>query len=190
MFVEGQVPVLGLFLDEWIAIDGIVGVDEFFGRKGGATLLALVSIGAQTVATRTFATDIAVGQELMGFLVVELFGSLLDEFSFVVKLTEEIGSKLVMNLRCGAGINVERYAEVGKRLLDQVVVTIDNLLYGDAFLACTDGDRYAVFVGTTDKQNILTFEAKVADVDVSRYIYTCEVTDMDGAVGVWQGRGH
>ena len=70
------------------------------------------------------------------------------------------------------------------------MIAIDNLLYSDAFLAGTDGDGYTVFVGAANEENILALETKVADVNVGRNINSCEVTDMNRAVGVRQGRGH
>lgn len=36
-------------------------------------------------------------------------------------------------------------------IFDEVVVAVDHLLGGDAFLAGTDGDRHAVLVASADE---------------------------------------
>ena len=90
VLVEREVPMFGLLLGEWVAVDGVVWVNEFVRRQSGTTLLALVTIGTCCVTTWTFATDIAVGEELLRFRVVELLGSLLDELAVVIEMAEEI----------------------------------------------------------------------------------------------------
>ena len=90
VLVKGEVPVFGLLLGEWVAVDGVVWVDEFVRRKGGTTLLALVAVGTRSMATWALATDIAVGEELLRFRVVELLRSLLDELTVVIEMAEEI----------------------------------------------------------------------------------------------------
>ena len=70
------------------------------------------------------------------------------------------------------------------------MIAIDDLLDSDALLASTNGDRYTVFVGAANEENFLALKTKVADVNVGRYVYSCEVTDMNRAVGVRKGRGH
>ena len=70
--VEGEVPVFGFLLGEWIAIDGVVWIDEFVWRERSTALLALVAISTSSVATRAFAADITVGEKLLRLRVVEL----------------------------------------------------------------------------------------------------------------------
>lgn len=60
------------------------------------------------MAVGALAGHIAVGKELLGFGVVELFGCLLYKFTLVVKVAEELRRRLVMNIRGGARINIER----------------------------------------------------------------------------------
>ena len=98
VLVEREVPVFGLLLGEWVAIDGVVWVDEFVWRKGGTTLLALVAIGTRSVAAWTFATDIAVGEELLSLWVIELLGGLLNKLAVVVEMAEEVRCQLVVDL--------------------------------------------------------------------------------------------
>ena len=82
--------MLGLLLGEWVAVDGVVWVDEFVRRQSGTTLLALVAVSTRCVAAWTFATDIAVGEKLLSLWVVELLRSLLNELAVVIEFAEEI----------------------------------------------------------------------------------------------------
>ena len=66
------------------------------------------------------------------------------------------------------------------------MVTVYNILRCTSFLLGTDSDGYTVFVGTSDEQDFFFLQTQVTHVNVSRDIYACQVTDVDGAVGVWQ----
>jgi hypothetical protein len=59
-------------------------VDEVGGVERCSARFALVAIGARVVAVGTFAGDIAVGEELVGFFIIELHRSFLDEFAFFI----------------------------------------------------------------------------------------------------------
>lgn len=59
-------------------------VDQVGGVERCAACLALVAVGFGVVAMRTFAGDIAVGEELAGFRVVELHRFFLDELAVLV----------------------------------------------------------------------------------------------------------
>ncbi len=50
------------------------------------------------MAVGALARHVAVGQELLGLLVVQLFGGLLDQFALVVQLAEPLGGKLVVGV--------------------------------------------------------------------------------------------
>ena len=114
MFIEGQIPVFGHFLDEWIAVDSVVGIDEFFGRERCTALLTLITVCAKTVAAWALAANVAIGEELVSLFVVELFGSLFDELALVIEFAEEIGCKLMMDFRRGTRINIKRDAKIGE----------------------------------------------------------------------------
>ncbi len=93
-----------------------------------------------------------------------------------------------MNLCRGAGVDVERDAELLERFLVELVVAVNDHLGGDALLAGLEGDGYAVFVGAAYVDHILPFQPQVAGVDVGRDVYAGQMADMDGAVGIGQGR--
>ncbi len=59
-------------------------VDQVGGVERCAACLALVAVGFGVVAMRTFAGDLAVGEELDGFGVVELHGSFRDGLAVLV----------------------------------------------------------------------------------------------------------
>ncbi len=50
---------------------------------------------------------VAVGEEFASLGVVELFGSLLDKFAFLVEVAEELRCRVVMYVGSCAGIDVE-----------------------------------------------------------------------------------
>ena len=143
--------MLGLLLGQWVAVDSIVWIDKLIGRKSSTTLLALVAVGTRSMTTRTLATDITVGEELLGLRVVELFGCLLYEFALIIQLAEEIRSQLMVRLARGAGIDIKRNTKTLERVLDNLVVAIYHLLSSNALLACADGNRYAMLIATTYK---------------------------------------
>ena len=84
--------MLGLLLGEWVAVDSVVWIDEFVWRERSTALLALVAISTRSVATRAFAADITVGEELLCLRIVELLGCLLDKLAIVIEMTEEVRS--------------------------------------------------------------------------------------------------
>ena len=90
ILVERQIPVLGLAQLRLGTTDGGVRVDELHRAEVAATFLTLVAIGVRVAAMRAGAHDVAVGEELLGLGIVELFALFLDELSVVVELTEEV----------------------------------------------------------------------------------------------------
>ena len=187
VLVERQIPVLRLFHHRHRAAHGALGVDEFLGRKSRAAFLALVAVGALCVAVGAFACDVAVGEEGLCLLVVVLLAFLLHKLALVVELAEEVGGRLAVRFARGASEHVERDAELFKRVLDDAVISVHNLLRRAAFLACADGDGHAVLVRAADVEHVLPFEAQVAHVDVGGDVHPGKVSYMHAAVGVGQG---
>ena len=186
VFIQRKIPVLGRLLDKRIARLGVVRIDEFLGRKRCAAYLALVTISLWGVTARTFTANVAVGKEVIGLLIVELFRHLLDELPVVIELAEEITRELVVRLACGAAIDVERDAEALEAVLDEIVVAVNNLLNRNAFLAGTNRYRHAVLVAATDKKAFATLQPQIACIDVSRHIDTSQMPDMNRSVCVRQ----
>ena len=188
VFVQGQVPVLGLAHHGLGAADGGVGVDEFHRREVAAAFLTLVAVCVGVSAVGALAHDVAVGEKLVGLLVVILFRLLLYELALVVELAEEVGCQLAVCLRCGAAVDVERDAKLLKRVLDELVVAVADVLWGAAFLLGADGDGHAVLVASADEHHVLALQPKVAGVDVGRHVHAGHVADVHTAVGVGEGR--
>ena len=187
VLVQRKIPVLGRLLHQWVAGVGVVRVDQLFGRKGGTALLALVAVSVQIVAARAFATDVAVGEELTFLFVVELLALHLHELAVVVQLAEEICGKLMVGGGGGAAIDIEGDAEVGERLLDDVVVAVHHVLRGATLFLCADGHRHSVLVASTDEQHFLAFQSQIARINVGWHIHTGKVADMNRTVCVGKG---
>ena len=98
VFVQRQIPVLRLTHHGLAAADGTLRINQVRGAEAGAALLALVAVSAFGMAVGAFAGDVAVGKEGLGFFVVILHAGLFDEFSLIVQLAEEVGSRVVMRL--------------------------------------------------------------------------------------------
>ena len=136
-----------------------------------------------------FAGDVAVGKELAGLFVVELFGFLLHKFTLVIEFAEKVGSGLAMGFRGGAAIDIEGDAETLEGILDDIMVTVHDILGCDALVAGLYGDGHTVLVAATDEKHLLATEAEIAGVDVSGDINAGEMADMHGTIGVRQRRG-
>lgn len=125
-----------------------------------------------------------------GHLVaILLLGDLL-QLAVVIELAEEVGGKLIVDGAGRATIDVKRDTELLKRVLDQVMIAIDDLLDGDTLLAGTNRDGHAVLITSTDEDHILFLQSEIADIGVCRHIDACQMADMHAAIGVRQGRSH
>ena len=98
MLVEWQVPVLGFAHYGLAAADGAFRINQVGRAEARTALFALVAISAFGMAVGALAGDVAVGKEGLGFFVVILHAGLFDEFSLIVQLAEEVGSRVVMRL--------------------------------------------------------------------------------------------
>ena len=189
--VKRQKPVLGIFEHQLGPALCRTGIYEFGGVEVTATaVLTLVALSGGMMTVRALTDDIAVGEELPCFLVVELLRGLLDEFTVVVELAEEIACELMVRGRGGAAIHVEADTELLEGVLDHLVVTIHDLLRRDAFLACALRHRHTVLVRPAYEHHFLALQAQVPYIDVRRHVHAREVADVHPAVGVGQRRRH
>ena len=181
--------MFGILVDGHVAGLGAVGVDELGGVQRRAAFLALVAVGAGGVAHGALAHDVAVGDKAVGALVIRLLGGALDEDVVVVQALEELGGRAAVLLRSGAGIDVEADAKLLERVLDELVIAVDDILRCDAFAAGADGDGHAVLVRAAHQCDGAVVESQEAGVYVGGNVHAGEVTDVHGAVGVGERRG-
>ena len=130
--------------------------------------------------------DVAVGQELLCFFVVVLFGGLLDEFSLIIQGAEEIRRHLVMYRRRRAGINIERNAELLERLLNNIMVAVHHILRRNPFFLRAERDGHPMLVRPANHQNLFAFQAEIAGVNIRRDVNPREMSDMHRPVRVGQ----
>ena len=64
----------------------------------------------------------------------------------------------MVSLGCCAAVYIKRNAKTLETILDDVVVTVYYILWGDSLFAGTLCNGYTVFVTTTDEEYILAFE--------------------------------
>ena len=188
VFVERKVPVLGFLEHRSLARLLGAGVDELCGLEcTSAALLALVAVSL-LVAVGALTHYIAVGEELSCLLIVKLHCRLLHQLAFIVELAEEVRCKLMMHVRCGTAVYVERDSELLEALLDDIVIAVHYILRRDALLAGTLGHGHSMLVGSSYEEHLLAFEAEVTHVDVGRHVYASQVTDMYRTVGIRKRR--
>ena len=85
---------------------------------------------------------------------------------FVVELLEELLGRGTVHLRRGARVDVVADTQLFKRLLDDFVIAVNDVLRRAAFLFGFDGNRHAMLVGTTDKQDVLATHSQITNVSV------------------------
>ena len=126
VLVQRQIPVRRLLHHGFASADGTLRINQLCGAERRAALLALVAISTLSVATGTFARDVAVGQESLCLLVIILHRGLLDKLALVIELAEEVRCCVMVHLRCGASIDIERNAEFFERLFDELVIAVHD----------------------------------------------------------------
>ena len=124
------------------------GVDQVGRVERRTALFALVAVGTVVAAVGAGAHDVAVGQKLLGLLVVVLLRGLLDKLTALVQLLEELRSGCVVGWGGGTREDIERNAQSLERVANNLVVLIHDILWGYPLLLSLYGDRYPVLVGT------------------------------------------
>ncbi len=157
MLIERQVPMLGFAHDGSASAESRFRMDEFGRAKRCTARLALVAVRIGVSAMRAGSRDITVGKELFGFRIVKLFALLFDKFTFIIESPEKLSRRLTMDFGCGTRIDIECDTEVLKRFLDERMITVYDILRGNAFAARPDGDRHSMFVGAADKNDFFPF---------------------------------
>ena len=85
---------------------------------------------------------------------------------------------------------VKRHVQPLKSLLHLFVVAVHNFPRGNAVLFRTEGDGRAVFIASADPNDIGTGHAFEPCSDVTGQVGTGNVSNVDLAIGVGQGRRH
>ena len=167
-----------------------VRVDQFLGRECGAALLALVAVGAVIAALGAGADNIAIGKESLGLFVIVLHRGLLDKLTLIIELAEEVRSRRGMRRRRGTRINIERHAQPFERILNDVMITIDDFLRRNALLAGLDRDRHAMFVRSADRNHIAASQPQITRINIRRNVNSSQMTYVYGTVGIGKRRSH
>ena len=95
-----------------------------------------------------------------------------------------------MRFRTRSGIYIKRNTQFFERILDNLVITIDNILRGHTLFLSLDRDRYPVFIRSPDKSHILTLFPQISHVNIGRHVYPRQVSDMHGSIRIGQSRGN
>jgi hypothetical protein len=65
------------------------------------------------------------------------------------------------------------------------MIAVYYILWSDTLLTGTNCDGHTMLITTSDKQYLALRQAKITHIDISRYIYTSQVSDMYAAISVW-----
>ena len=188
VLIEGQIPVLRGTNDGLRPRNGGVGIDQFHRTEVVTAALTLVAVCVFVVTIGAFAHDIAVGQELMGLLIVVLFGLFLHQFPLVIELFKEVAGKLMMRGAGRSAINIEADAKRLERLFDELVVAVAHVLRRDTLFLRTDSDGHTMLIAAANEHHLLFFEAQIAHVNIGRHIDSCQMANVNASVGIGQSR--
>ena len=95
-----------------------------------------------------------------------------------------------MYLGRSAPIDIEIDSKGLETFVDDFMIFINYILRRAALLTRFNGNWYAMFVGAANIQHIFTPEPEVAHINVGRHIHTCQMSYMNGTVGIRQRAGY
>ena len=166
------------------------GVDEVGGGQGAAAFLTLVAVRAVRLAFGAGPGDVPVREELVRFRVVELG----FRFDFKAALLEQGEEKIlgdpVVALTGRSGIVIERHVQSFERLLHFFVVPVDDFPGGDPVFLRPQRDGRTVFIAAAHPHHVRSGHALKARTDVTRQVGASDVSNVNLAIGIGQGRRH
>ena len=65
------------------------------------------------------------------------------------------------------------------------MIAVYDILRCDTLLTGTNSDGHTMLIRASDEQYLALLQAKITHIDISRYIYTSQVSDMYAAISVW-----
>ena len=87
-------------------------------------------------------------------------------------------------------VDIKGDPKIFKGILVHPVVLVNYLLGRDSFLPGFDGNGYAVFIGTANKNNVFSLQPKVPGINICRDVNTCKMSYMNGSIGIRKGSGN
>ena len=182
--------VLGGFEDRGFAVDFGLRIEQVGRVELVAAGVALVAAGAFRAADRACALNVAVRQ---GAACRWGDGDLLRAFVDVAVL-EALAEHVLDDLFVVAGRRareeVVAQAQVAQVFRDDAVVTVGDILRGDAFLVGFHQDRGAVLVRARDHQDIVALHALVPGEYVGRDAEARDMPDVSRSIGIRPGNGN
>jgi len=161
-----------------------MGINQFVGTESAAALLALITVGSLCTAFGASTHYISVRKETLGLLIIILFTLPLHKLTIIIEFLKEFRCSFVVNLGTCTGIDVKLYTEISKRVFDDVVIFVHNILRGTTLLSRLNGDGNTMLIGTAYKESLPAAHSEIPYIYVCRNINTCKMTDMNGSVGI------
>ncbi len=142
------------------------------------------------MAMGALSCDIAVGEKLVGLLVIELHRTLLHKLPVVIETAEKLRRRGRMDIARGARIDVKRHTQLLKTVFYYFVVTVNNILGGHTLSLGLDGDRHPMLIAPADHDNILATHPQETGIDVGGNINPGQMAYMHRPVGIGQRGCH
>jgi hypothetical protein len=161
-----------------------MGIDQFIRTQSASTLLALVTISSLCTAFGAGTHYISVRKETLGLLIIILFTLPLHKLALIIEFLKKFRCSFVVNLGTGTGINIKLNPKIGKRVFDDAVIFVHNILGGTTLLSRLNGDGNTMLIGTAYKESLSAAHSEVPYIYICRNINTCKMTDMNGSVGI------
>jgi hypothetical protein len=70
------------------------------------------------------------------------------------------------------------------------MIAVHHFLGAATFVAGFQGNGYPMFIGSADGYDIFSPLPHITDIDIGGDVNACQVTQMNGAVCIRQGRGY
>ena len=68
------------------------------------------------------------------------------------------------------------------------MVSVNDILRGNALLLSLYRDRHTMLITATDKHHLLTLQTKIAGIDICRHIHTGKMPDMYRTIRIGKRR--
>jgi hypothetical protein len=64
------------------------------------------------------------------------------------------------------------------------MIAVNHILRSDTLFAGTNGNGHTMLITSADEQYLALLQSEITHIDISRYIYTSQVSDMYAAISV------
>ena len=156
-------------------------VNQVCGIQRGTAGFALVTVGMFITAMRTGSRNITVCKKLVRLFIKILHRRLFHKLACVKQLLEISCCRGMMLGTRRAAVDVER-------VFYNLVVTVHDVLRGNALFACLYGNRHTMLIASAYKHYLLTCTAQIPHIHIRRHVHPCQMSYMHWPIGIRECR--